>query len=182
MVIITVWISLSFCRQFFREPHRKIPPVPEGGVLSPADGRVVFVAKGRIAGYRRYDAENQRLYECLQCSSANRAPVSGKVVLSERRGGGFLNAALDKASEENERHLIVIDSELGQITCVQIAGLLARRVLCYANVGDRLEAGQRYGFIRFGSRADLYLPETFHPTVSLGDKVAAGMNCLARKQ
>ena len=113
---------------------------------------------------------------------ANRAPVSGKVVLSERRGGGFLNAALDKASEENERHLIVIDSELGQITCVQIAGLLARRVLCYANVGDRLEAGQRYGFIRFGSRADLYLPETFHPTVSLGDKVAAGMNCLARKQ
>ena len=109
-------------------------------------------------------------------------PSAARLFCRKDAGAVFSTPLWTKHREENERHLIVIDSELGQITCVQIAGLLARRVLCYANVGDRLEAGQRYGFIRFGSRADLYLPETFHPTVSLGDKVAAGMNCLARKQ
>ena len=111
---------------------------------------------------------------------ANRAPVSGKVAESKRFAGGFFNAALDKASEQNERHLIVLESAFGTVACMQVAGFIARRVLCHAKVGDALSAGDRYGFIRFGSRADVYLPPDFLPETSIGERVKAGLSRIAR--
>ena len=172
-------LPLIFVLQFFRDPQRKIQPPSESDVLSPADGKIVFIGKA-TSPVTNEEVLKISVFMNVFNVHVNRAPVSGEVIFSERRGGGFFNAALDKASDENERHLITIDSPQGKITCVQIAGLLARRVLCYADVGNHLQAGQRYGFIRFGSRVDLYLPQTCQPTIALGDKVAAGRDCVAR--
>jgi len=106
---------------------------------------------------------------------SNRSPVEGVVKERWYRGGKYLNASLDKSSTENERMALWIHMDDGtEVTCVQIAGLVARRILCYAATGDRLSRGQRYGFIRFGSRVDLYLPPASIPRVSVGDKVSAG--------
>ena len=111
---------------------------------------------------------------------SNRSPVDGEVVEVRYFPGRFLNAALDKASLENERNAVLIRTAAGdEVTCVQIAGLIARRILCYAKPGDRLARGERYGFIRFGSRVDVYLPTTARPRVAVGDKVHATETILA---
>jgi phosphatidylserine decarboxylase len=109
----------------------------------------------------------------------NRAPVGGRIERIAYRPGKFLNAELDKASEDNERNGLVIDGPKGEIAVVQIAGLVARRILCYAKAGDRLARGERFGFIRFGSRVDVYLPAGSRPRVAIGDKVKAGSTVLA---
>jgi phosphatidylserine decarboxylase len=111
---------------------------------------------------------------------SNRSPVDGAVQKKWYHAGSFLNASLDKASLENERCALHIASAAGaDVTCVQIAGLVARRVLCYVGEGDRLARGQRYGFIRFGSRVDVYLPPSAAPRVAIGDKVFATSSTLA---
>jgi len=111
---------------------------------------------------------------------SNRSPVEGIVKQRWYHGGSFLNASLDKSSDENERTALWIRTDDGiDLTCVQVAGFVARRILCYANAGDRLSRGQRYGFIRFGSRVDLYLPVGTAPRVSIGDKVTAGETVFA---
>ncbi len=111
---------------------------------------------------------------------SNRSPIDGTVKQRWYMPGKFFNAAMDKASAENERNALWIKTVNGQdITCVQIAGLVARRILCYVNAGDPLHKGQRYGFIRFGSRVDIYLPLDAKPKVSIGDKVSAGSTVLA---
>jgi phosphatidylserine decarboxylase len=114
---------------------------------------------------------------------SNRSPVDGQVRQTWYNPGSFLNAALDKASLENERSALWLRCGGDQdVTCVQIAGLIARRILCYANAGDALVRGQRFGFIRFGSRVDLYLPLDAHVHAALGDKVQAGSTILATLQ
>ena len=111
---------------------------------------------------------------------SNRSPVDGEVKEAWYHAGKFVNAALSKASTENERNALWIKTAGGaDITCVQVAGLIARRILCYVKSGDKLSRGQRYGFIRFGSRVDLYLPLTAVPKVSVGDKVSAASTVLA---
>jgi phosphatidylserine decarboxylase len=111
---------------------------------------------------------------------SNRSPIACEVRQSWYHPGKFLNAALDKASVENERNALWLRTPRGDdVTCVQIAGLIARRVLCYTGQGDRLAAGQRYGFIRFGSRVDVYLSAHSRSRVSIGDKVTAGITVLA---
>ena len=111
---------------------------------------------------------------------SNRAPVDGVVEKVEYHSGSFLNAALAKASLENERNAVLLRTDDGtEVTFVQIAGLVARRILCYTRAGDRLARGQRYGFIRFGSRVDVYLPLTATPKVAIGDKVSATCTVLA---
>jgi phosphatidylserine decarboxylase len=111
---------------------------------------------------------------------SNRSPVDGVVMNTWYHAGSFVNAALDKASLENERNAIHLTTLRGHdVTCVQIAGLIARRILCYARTGDTLARGQRYGFIRFGSRVDVYLPPASTPKVAVGDKVAATSTILA---
>ncbi len=111
---------------------------------------------------------------------SNRSAVNGLVKEIQYFPGKFVNADLDKASTENERNAVVIDANGQIVTLVQVAGLIARRILCYIHVGDRLKAGERYGFIRFGSRVDVYLPLTAEPLVAVGDKVFATNTALAR--
>ena len=175
---IPFWLLLVFVVQFFRDPQRDIPQTP-GAVLSPADGRVVLVAKARDP-YLERDALKISVFMNVFNVHSNRSPVEGEVRRTWYDAGNFLNAALDKASVENERAAVHLRSAEGiDVTCVQVAGLVARRILCYAKEGDHLARGQRYGFIRFGSRVDVYLPTTASPQVSVGDTVTAGISAIA---
>ncbi|MCU0868849.1 MAG: phosphatidylserine decarboxylase [Burkholderiales bacterium] len=175
---LPLWILAVFVLQFFRDPPRVVPPDPRA-VLSPADGRIVVVGRARDPWTDR-DALKISVFMNVFNVHSNRAPVDGTVRHVDYKRGAFVNAALDKASTENERNALVITLPDGrELTCVQVAGLVARRILCYVGVGDRLARGQRYGFIRFGSRVDLYLPPEATPLAQVGDKVAATSTVLA---
>lgn len=172
------WLVLVFVLQFFRDPARSIPDAP-GAVISAADGKVVVVEAAEDP-YLKRPALKISVFMNVFNVHANRSPVDGEVRETWRHAGKFLNAALPKASLENERCAIWLRTSSGaDVTSVQIAGLIARRILCYASPGERLARGQRYGFIRFGSRVDLYLPPAAHPRVGVGDKVRAGETVLA---
>ena len=166
------WVAAAFCLQFFRDPPRAVPGAA-GAVLSPADGRVVSVASARDPYLDRGSLKISVFMNVFNVHS-NRSPVDGTVVGAWYHAGSFVNAALDKSSLENERNALHLRTAGGQdVTCVQVAGLVARRILCYAKPGDTLARGERYGFIRFGSRVDLYLPPQAQPKVAVGDAVLA---------
>ena len=171
------WLIAAFVIQFFRDPARPIPQ-EANAVLSPADGRIVKVEKVRDP-YADRDALLISVFMNVFNVHSNRASVDGTVTKVQYFPGAFVNADLDKASTENERNAVVIDSNGTTITLVQVAGLIARRILCYVKPGDVLTRGQRYGFIRFGSRVDVYLPLTAQPKVAPGDKVSATTTILA---
>ena len=176
---LPLWAITLFILQFFRDPPREIPDDPQA-VLSPADGRVVAVGKARDP-YLDRDALKISVFMNVFNVHSNRSPVDGTVKQRWYHAGSFLNAALDKASLENERNALWLQTRNGQdITCVQIAGLIARRILCYVDQGAALERGQRYGFIRFGSRVDVYLPLDAEVKAALGDTVYATESILAR--
>jgi len=175
---IPFWLLAVFVLQFFRDPAR-IAPEGELNVLSPADGRIVAVEEVRDA-YADRDALKISVFMNVFNVHSNRSPVNGSVKSVNYFSGRFFNAALDKASLENERNAIVLTTPQGHtVTAVQVAGLVAKRILCYAKAGDTLYAGQRYGFIRFGSRVDVYLPPGARPRVAIGDKVQATSTVLA---
>ena len=170
---------VAFVVQFFRDPARTIPQEP-GVVLAPADGRIVVVGPARDPWLDR-DALKISVFMNVFNVHSNRAPVDGEVVAAWYHAGAFVNAALDKASVENERNALHLRTNDGRdVTCVQVAGLVARRILCYVKPGDRLARGQRYGFIRFGSRVDVYLPPDAKPMAAIGDVVRAAETVLAR--
>ena len=173
-----LWIIFIFVLQFFRDPQR-IPALGRDLVLSPADGRIVVVEKANDP-YAGREALKISVFMNVFNVHSNRSSVNGLVKEIQYFPGKFVNADLDKASTENERNAVVIDANGQLVTLVQVAGLIARRILCYIHVGDRLKAGERYGFIRFGSRVDVYLPLTAEPLVSVGDKVFATNTALAR--
>ena len=176
---LPVWIALVFVLQFFRDPPRVIPG-GEGLVLCPADGRVIVV--GDAPDPYRGGARSVKVSIFMNVFNVHsqRSPVDGTVKEVAYAKGLFVNAAFDKASSDNERNALVIRLDNGvEISCVQVAGLIARRILCYVHPGDRLERGQRYGFIRFGSRVDVYLPPGSVPKVAIGDKVKASSTVLA---
>ena len=173
-----LWIIFIFVLQFFRDPQR-IAALGRDLVLSPADGRIVVVEKANDP-YAGREALKMSVFMNVFNVHSNRSAVSGLVKEIQYFPGKFVNADLDKASTENERNAVVIDANGQIVTLVQVAGLIARRILCYIHVGDRLKAGERYGFIRFGSRVDVYLPITAEPLVSVGDKVFATNTALAR--
>jgi len=173
-----LWIIFIFVLQFFRDPQR-IAALGRDLVLSPADGRIVVVEKANDP-YAGREALKISVFMNVFNVHSNRSAVSGLVKEIQYFPGKFVNADLDKASTENERNAVVIDANGQIVTLVQVAGLIARRILCYIHVGDRLKAGERYGFIRFGSRVDVYLPLTAEPLVSVGDKVYATNTALAR--
>ena len=178
LMALFAWVVLAFMLQFFRDPPRVIPNTPNV-VLSPADGRIVMVEKLRDP-YLDRDALKISVFMNVFNVHSNRSPVDGAVVNRWYHAGSFLNAALDKASLENERNALQIRTAAGQdVTCVQIAGLIARRILCYVDPGAALTRGQRYGFIRFGSRVDVYLDPAAKPRVAVGDVVAATETILA---
>jgi phosphatidylserine decarboxylase len=172
------WLLLVFVTQFFRDPPR---PIPDGvnAVLCPADGRVVAVETARDP-YADRDALKISVFMNVFNVHSQRSPVDGTVEKVNYFGGSFLNAALDKASAENERNAVVIHTTRGQtVTSVQIAGLVARRILCYLKPGQTVARGERYGFIRFGSRVDVYLPLGSRARVAIGEKVSASSTILA---
>jgi phosphatidylserine decarboxylase len=173
-----LWIIFIFVLQFFRDPQR-IAALGRDLVLSPADGRIVVVEKANDP-YAGREALKISVFMNVFNVHSNRSAVNGTVKEIQYFPGKFVNADLDKASTENERNAVVIDANGQIVTLVQVAGLIARRILCYIHVGDRLKAGERYGFIRFGSRVDVYLPLTAEPLVSVGDKVFATNTALAR--
>jgi len=171
-------LAVAFIVQFFRDPPRVVPQQPDA-VLSPADGRVVKVEPARDPFLDR-DALKISVFMNVFNVHSNRSPVDGKVIGAWYHKGSFFNAAMDKASLENERNALHLRTAGGHdVTCVQIAGLIARRILCYVKPGDELARGQRYGFIRFGSRVDVYLAPAARPRVAVGDTVFATETILA---
>jgi phosphatidylserine decarboxylase len=174
---LPLWIIFVFVLQFFRDPPRLVPVAPNA-VLAPADGRVIVVEK-MYDPYAQRDALKISIFMNVFNVHSNRIAVNGRIKSIEYFPGKFFNADFDKASLENERNAMVIEANGNDITLVQVAGLIARRILCYVRVGDLVKKGERYGFIRFGSRVDVYLPLHAEPLVSVGDKVRATSTLLA---
>jgi len=175
---IPLWIISLFILQFFRDPIRPIPQ-DKNLIVSAADGRVILIEK-TIDPYKKRKAIKVSVFMNVFNVHSNKAPVSGAIINKWYFPGKFFNASLSKASSENERCALLIETEGKHlITCVQIAGLIARRILCYKEVGANLLKGERYGFIRFGSRVDLYLPENSKIKVTLGQKVKSCQSVIA---
>jgi phosphatidylserine decarboxylase len=178
LLAVVAWLAVIFIAQFFRDPPRVVPG-EANAVLSPADGKVVLVAQARDP-YLDRNALKISVFMNVFNVHSNRSPVDGEVRNKWYHAGRFFNAALDKASQENERcALHIVTPEGRDVTCVQIAGLVARRILCYVGPGERLARGQRYGFIRFGSRVDIYLPADTTARVAVGDAVQATTTIVA---
>lgn len=178
---LPLYVVAVFVIQFFRDPPRAVP-ADGHAVLSPADGRIVKIEKAHDP-YAKREALLISVFMNVFNVHSNRSSVDGQVRTVQYFPGQFVNADLDKASTENERNAVVIDATIGgaahTVTLVQVAGLIARRILCYVKPGDALHKGQRYGFIRFGSRVDVYLPLTAQPRVVPGEKVSATTTVLA---
>jgi phosphatidylserine decarboxylase len=175
---VPLWLATAFILQFFRDPPREVPDDPSA-VVSPADGRVVEVSRSEDP-YLRREALKVSVFMNVFNVHSNRAPADGVVKERWYVAGSFVNAALDKASLSNERNALWIQRDDGRdLTCVQVAGLIARRILCYVEPGARLARGQRFGFIRFGSRVDLYLPPDAQVKAAIGEKVYAAESVLA---
>jgi len=175
---LPLWLITLFIVQFFRDPPRAVP-TQSNAVLSPADGRIVKVEKVRDP-YLERDSLLVSVFMNVFNVHSNRSPVDGTVERVEYKAGKFVNADLDKASTDNERNALVLRLAGGErIAVVQVAGLIARRILCYVKAADALARGQRYGFIRFGSRVDVYLPLSARPKVAVGDVVYATTTVIA---
>jgi len=175
-----LWLICLFMLQFFRDPPRTPKSTEANAVLSPADGRVVVVEQ-TTDPYRNVPALKISVFMNVFNAHSQRSPIGGTVEFVRYYPGAFVNAVLPKASLENERNAVLMKTDSGAaITVVQVAGLIARRILCYAKPGDHLNTGERYGFIRFGSRLDVYLPPTAQAAVAIGDKIHAGADVLAR--
>lgn len=178
------WIGLiltAWCAYFYRDPQR-ITPVDDRLVISPADGVVSAVGPAvppRELGLGGGEMMRVSVFMNVFSCHINRAPVRGRVVAVEHRAGKFLNAELDKASVENERNGVVIDSPHGRVAAVQVAGLVARRIVCWTETGNDLSVGERFGLIRFGSRVDVYLPEGATMKVAVGQTAVAGETVIA---
>ncbi|MEP1535471.1 MAG: phosphatidylserine decarboxylase [Paracoccaceae bacterium] len=174
---LTVW-----CYYFFRDPKRATP-LQDGLIISPADGVVSLIEKAvppAELGMSDQALTRVSVFMSVFNCHVNRAPIGGKIVSIAYRPGKFFNASLDKASSDNERNSLCIQMEDGrQIAVVQIAGLVARRIVCFSSEGDDIRTGERFGLIRFGSRLDVYLPEGVHPQVCLGQTMIAGETMIA---
>ena len=175
-VVLTIW-----CALFFRDPIR-VTPVREGIVVAPADGRISMVAPAvppAELGLGDKPLPRISIFMSVFNCHVNRAPAAGKIERIAYRPGAFINAELDKASEDNERNSLVIATANGRIGVIQIAGLVARRIVCFVKEGQLIGAGERFGLIRFGSRLDVYLPEVSRALVSEGQTAIAGETILA---
>ncbi|WP_352521085.1 MULTISPECIES: phosphatidylserine decarboxylase [unclassified Mesorhizobium] len=181
---VLFWIGLiltAWCVYFFRDPER-VTPVDDRLVVSPADGVISAVGPAvppRELGLGNTEMTRISVFMNVFSCHVNRAPVRGRITKIEHRPGKFLNAELDKASSENERNGLVIDSPNGIVVAVQIAGLVARRIVCWAETGGSIAVGERFGLIRFGSRVDVFLPSTAVPRVAVGQTAVGGETVLA---
>ncbi|WP_349368370.1 phosphatidylserine decarboxylase [Salinarimonas sp.] len=175
-LVITLWVAY-----FFRDPPRTTP-LRDGLVVSPADGRVSMITTAvppHDLDLPREPMTRISIFMNVFNCHVNRAPVSGTITQQVYSKGLFLNAELDKASEDNERNSLVIETSGTEIAVVQIAGLVARRIVSFVREGEEIEAGERFGLIRFGSRLDVYLPLSARPLVGFGQNAIAGETVLA---
>lgn len=169
-----------FIAYFFRDPDRVVPKAADM-VVAPADGKVIAVETLDQTPYEQGACQKISIFMSVFNVHVNRMPYSGEVKKIIYHPGKFVAAYRDKASEDNERNALLIETDSGKrITAVQIAGLIARRIICHAQEGDALQRGQRYGMICFGSRVDVYLPPEATISVSVGEMVKAGTSELAR--
>lgn len=176
-LVLTIW-----CYYFFRDPQRVTPDIKDV-VVSPADGIVQMIAKVKAPDELNMGDQmftRVSVFMSVFNVHVNRAPADGKITNAVYVPGKFLNATLDKASKDNERQLLAMKTKSGKDICfVQIAGLVARRIVCDAQIGQEYKAGERFGMIRFGSRLDVYLPEGVEPQVALGQTMVAGETIIA---
>jgi len=175
-LIATLW-----CAYFFRDPAR-VTPVRGDLVIAPADGMVSFAgfaAPPPELGLGMAPLQRVSIFMSVFDCHVNRAPVTGRITRIAYKPGLFLNADLDKASEDNERNSLIIETANGRFGVVQIAGLIARRIMSFVHEGDTIGTGERFGLIRFGSRVDVYMPDNAVPLVGLGSKAIAGETILA---
>ncbi len=167
-----------FTIQFFRDPARSTE-AKEDEICSPADGRIVFVGNDSNPTSGEKNLKISIFMNVFNVHS-NRSPISGTIKEVKYIPGQFFNAEIDKASVKNERNSVVITDRFGRtLTCVQIAGLIARRICCYVKPNDNVLRGSRFGFIRFGSRVDIFLPEDSSPLVAVGEKIYAHSSAIA---
>ena len=183
-IIQSAWWTLfagglsAFVMYFFRNPERTVPQ-DEGAVISPADGRVIQKRRVREDKYLGDETIKVSIFMNVFNVHMNRSPYEGKVIDVDYIPGKFFNASLDKASEFNERNAVLMQTGEGKkLLFIQIAGLVAKRIICYVKPGDLLERGERFGLIRFGSRVDIYFPTDADINVQIGDKVVAGETIL----
>lgn len=176
-----IFLLLTFFSiYFFRNPERMVP-AEENVVIAPADGKIVYVGKVMEDRFFGGEALKVSIFMSVFNVHINRAPFRAKVLETFYRRGSFVNAALDQASLENEQAGLLLETPTGaKVLCVQIAGLIARRIVSYPEAGDSLMPGQRYGLIRFGSRVDLYLPVETQLQVAQGEITTAGETILGR--
>jgi len=181
VAVVPLLLAVAFCLWFFRDPERTAP-ADDRAVISPADGRVVAVVLEREDRFLDTQATRVSIFMSPLDVHVNRSPVTGTVRQVQHTEGKFRAAFSDKSSLDNERNAVVLESGGKRFLMVQIAGALARRIVCHVGPGDRLERGQRFGMIMFGSRVDVFLPPGVQPTVSKGERVRAGLSVLGRVQ
>lgn len=179
-IILTLW-----CAYFFRDPDR-VTPQKEGLIIAPADG-VVQSVKTSVPPAELDMGEEKRIRVSIFMNvfdvHVNRVPADGKIIRQAYTPGKYLNASLEKASEDNERHALLLETASGKyVAFVQIAGLVARRILCWAEDDKEMKAGERFGLIRFGSRVDVYLPKGVNSLVSVGQTAIAGETVIASEK
>ncbi|GAB4240107.1 MAG: phosphatidylserine decarboxylase family protein [Candidatus Methylacidiphilales bacterium] len=183
--IVTPWLSLPFLLAagyvlyFFRDPERNTSKDPRD-IVSPADGRVISVVDDEERWFSREKRVRVAIFLSVFDVHVNRAPVSGRIVKSIHEPGKFLDARDPAVDVENEHRTWLLETERGPVVVRQIAGLIARRIVAWAKIGEHVEKGDRIGMIRFGSRTDLYLPRGCQVLVKAGDRVAAGSSVVAR--
>jgi phosphatidylserine decarboxylase len=175
--LLGLFATLCICC-FFRDPDRVVPNA-EGSVVSPADGKVIFVGAVAQNPYMEGPALKISVFMTVFNVHVNRVPFEGRISGVVYHPGKFFSANMDKASDDNERNAVILETSRGERLCfVQIAGLIARRIICHVKEGDMVRKGQRFGLICFGSRLDIYLPAGTTPIVKIGDKVQAGTSLL----
>ena len=177
--LVPLALGVGFCVYFFRDPERQ-PPADPRDVVSPADGKVIVVSPVHEGLFLDAPATKVSIFMSPLDVHVNRSPVDGSIARLQHTAGRFRAAFHDKASLDNERNAMVIESAGRRFLVVQIAGALARRIVCRRDVGERLRRGERYGLIMFGSRVDVFLPPDVPVAVSVGDRVRAGTSVLAR--
>ena len=174
---ILCFVVIGSTLYFFRDPERQIP-VENGIVVSPADGKVLEMKEITHLSFYDFPLQKVSIFLSLWDVHINRAPVSGKVIHFSYRPGRFFPACIRKSSDNNEQNIIGIEGGTGVVFVKQVAGLLARRIVCRLRVGDEVQRGERFGMIRFGSRVEVYLPSSVHLDVSEGDKVKGGVSII----
>jgi len=177
LALVGLGATIFIC-YFFRDPDRIVPNI-EGAVVSPADGKVIRVEPVNQSPFNQEQCLKISIFMSVFNVHVNRIPFDGRIKGIRYNPGKYFAANLDKASKDNEQNAVLLETDSGREICfVQIAGLVARRIICLINEGDSLSRGQRFGMICFGSRLDVYLPAGTDPSVAVGEKVQAGTTIL----